>query len=495
MDSQLESCPSIPAITHGNRRYHYTLTGSALTNNTGLSCVGSGAVTINNDISGSGSLSKSGSGKTTLNEANTYTGGTTLSDGILRFYNAGSLGTGDVNISGGVLQGANNITVTNNITMTGGNIYVNVPRTVTLTGILNMNADGVGVYSSSGNRYLQLAGVVNGTATTMTVGRGWLRIMSAATWNYTGKMNLYRSGPGDSNLEISDGRNLPNDLVMARGLNNPKIIALIAGSTSGEYSGDIDTGPEDADGMFDIKADAGETITVSGIISDDGDGTGVDKTGDGTVILTGTSTYDDRTIVDAGTLLINGDNSGAVGTVTVDATTNDVATLGGNGTVGGVTEIYGAHSPGSDSFGLQTFSGNLNYNTNADVNVSPASVIWQLGANSAANRGTDFDGIDVGGDLDFDSGATLELVFDHAGSTVDWSDPFWGGDRQWLIWDVAGTTTGFNELSLTIIDWADAQGDFFDTVYPEQTFTITQSGNGIYLNYDAPPLGTVISIN
>ena len=28
MDSQLKSCPSIPAITNGNRRYHFTKVGA-----------------------------------------------------------------------------------------------------------------------------------------------------------------------------------------------------------------------------------------------------------------------------------------------------------------------------------------------------------------------------------------------------------------------------------------------------------------------------------
>ncbi len=59
------------------------------------------------------------------------------------------------------------------------------------------------------------------------------------------------------------------------------------------------------------------------------------KTGPGTVKLGGNSTYTGATYVDAGTLLVNGTNNSANGTVTVYAG----ATLGGSGTIGGAVTV------------------------------------------------------------------------------------------------------------------------------------------------------------
>jgi len=120
-------------------------------------------------------------------------------------------------------------------------------------------------------------------------------------------------------------------------------------------------------------------------------------------------------------------------------------------------------------------------------------VIWQLGANSA-DRGTDYAAIDVTGDLDFDATTTLELVFTNGASAVDWTDSFWHGSKQWLLWDVAGATTDTNALSLTVSNWEDSNGASFDSVREDSDFSISVSGDDIYLNYNAPPLGTMVSI-
>ena len=56
-------------------------------------------VTVDNDISGTGTLTKAGAGTTTLTGANTYSGTTTISAGTLQVGNGGTsgrLGTGNV---------------------------------------------------------------------------------------------------------------------------------------------------------------------------------------------------------------------------------------------------------------------------------------------------------------------------------------------------------------------------------------------------------------
>ncbi len=78
------------------------------------------------------------------------------------------------------------------------------------------------------------------------------------------------------------------------------------------------------------------TLTIGGVIANDATpGRGVIKAGSGTLELRGANTYTGATTVSAGTLVINGNQSGATGNVSVAAG----ATLGGTGTLGGNTTI------------------------------------------------------------------------------------------------------------------------------------------------------------
>lgn len=93
-------------------------------------------------------------------------------------------------------------------------------------------------------------------------------------------------------------------------------------------------------GTADLTAVAGGTATFSGIIS--GSAGTVTKTGLGTVILSGNSTYGGATTVAAGTLVANGSLSSAVSVAAG-------ATLGGSGSVGalsGAGQIGPGNSPG-----------------------------------------------------------------------------------------------------------------------------------------------------
>jgi len=204
-----------------------------------------------------------------------------------------------------------------------------------------------------------------------------------------------------------------------------------------------------------------------------------EKAGSASLSLTQASTYTGGTLVSGGTLLVN--NTTGSGTGTGMVTVNSVATLGGNGFIGGATTISGTHSPGN-SPGIITHNADLTYN-------SGANVIWELVDNTIGVRGTDFDGIDVNGNLDFAGATTLTLDFTTA-TGVEWNDPFWDssylGTSGWLVYSVtSGTLSNFGNLSLVTEDWVDGTPNNFSTFQAGNFSLFDDGSNNIYLNYTA----------
>ncbi len=116
------------------------------------------------------------------------------------------------------------------------------------------------------------------------------------------------------------------------------------------------------------------------------------KTGAGTMVLTGTNTYSGTTQVNLGTLLINGNNSAATGTVTIASG----AILGGTGSIGGAVNVTGTLAPGASIESLGT--GALNFATGS-------TFAYEL--DSSTLNG---DLLDSTGTLDIAPGAILTLT-------------------------------------------------------------------------------------
>ena len=203
------------------------------------------------------------------------------------------------------------------------------------------------------------------------------------------------------------------------------------------------------------------------------------KTGSGTATLSGNNSYGGTTTVTAGLLIVNGNQSAALGILDISSG----ATLGGSGTIGGATSISGIHSPGN-SAAVQTFANGLTYATGS-------TFVWELFGNTAdpADRGALFDGVDVaGGTLTINSGGVTSLVFNGSGSTVLWSDSFWDSDQTWQVFDNANAPSILGISSITI--GFDSLGSDFAVARAGSSFEWDLQGNDIYLNYAVPEPST-----
>ncbi|WP_033074182.1 autotransporter-associated beta strand repeat-containing protein [Sphingopyxis sp. MWB1] len=139
-------------------------------------------------------------------------------------------------------------------------------------------------------------------------------------------------------------------------------------------------------GAGTLATETGTFLTLSGVISGVG---GVTKVGTGNLVLTGTNSYAGDTIVTAGSLFVNGDQSAATGLVSIASG----ALLGGSGIIGGnVMLADGATlAAGAGNVGTLSVGGNLM--------LSAGSVLdFEFGAANVAG-GSLNDLVNVGGDL------------------------------------------------------------------------------------------------
>lgn len=446
-----------------------------------------------NAITGLGGITQAGSGTTELNTSNSYSGTTTVSSGTLNIQNGNALGntTGGtivasgatLSIQGGITTAAENLTLSGNGVSSGGALQ-NVSGNNTFAGAITLAADAR-INSASGTLTLDVASgnAISGTNTNVTFGgSGDIVVADAIS---TGNGTLTKDGSGK--LTLTGANTYSGATTISGGslqVGNNGTTGSIAGTSS------VSIGS----GSSLIVSRSGSVtqadVLGGGVISGQG---ALVKTGSGTLILTAANSYTGGTTVSEGSLVINGNQSSATGSIIVangatlsgsgtygGATTDTLTvngTLTGTGTITGNTIINGVHSPGN-SPGLQTFNGNLSYSTGSSLN-------WELIANTSTGRGTNFDGINVGGGLTFSGATSMNLLFNGAGSTVNWNDSFWASNRSWLVYDVAGTTTGFGLFSINGTTWLDAFNNSLTSIRSGANFTLDQSGDDVILRFDS----------
>ena len=236
---------------------------------------------VPNAISGGGSVAQIGTGLTLLSGANSYSGGTSLTAGTLQLGSATALGTGAVTINGGSVLDIHGINAA-----AGG---VNLVNGTIINAVGATTLSGTAYNVQSGSVSAILAG---GTAALNMTGSGLVTLAAANTY---GGGTTVSSGT----LQLGDGA-VNNGAVTGNITNNSTLV--FANPNVQQYAGAVS-------------------------------GTGnLRKTAAGILTLSGNSTYNGATNVNAGTLLLTG--SLASPSVTV---ANGAALSGaGNGTTTGL---------------------------------------------------------------------------------------------------------------------------------------------------------------
>ena len=400
-----------------------------------LGATGGNTLSVNGPISGTGNVNfavggSGGAGVTNLNAQSTFSGDVTVNSSA---------------------SGIHRLGIDNALPTTAGVTFGSTAGSIDLNGhaqqiaFLKGSAGGVGGIINS----------VAGTTATLTVS-GTVNGSYAGPIGTTDNANIALEKDGSGSMTLSGANLYSAGTTIAGG-------TLIAGSTSAFGTGAVALGNG---AILDLAS-----LAVTNNLSNHG----------GTLIhadaFTGTQTLD-------GTSSYTGSVGGALQVAAGGVVKGDGAMF-----TGPVNFDAGAiHAPGS-SPGLQSFGGGLGYAAGSHLE-------WELVANTAAlaDRGTLYDAIDVfTGSLSVDPASLLDLVFNSAGSTVDWSDPFWSVQHSWLLIDAstAGSSTGIFSLGSV---GTDSTGAALASVRPNATLTVARNGSNLLVEYGVvavPEPGTI----
>lgn len=184
--------------------------------------------------------------------------------------------------------------------------------------------------------------------------------------------------------------------------------------------------------VFSGSANTAVTGTMSGT------GGSINKTGAGTLTLSGNNSYTGTTTVGSGTLVINGNQALANGNVSVSAK------LTGTGTIGGATTINasGTLAPTAQLSGNKlTIASTVNFASNSIFQWDMNAGASDPGAN-ALNSGTY-------GQLSATGAASGTSVFSIVQGTNGYGGAFWDTNKSWNNIFAAAGLTSLNTLFTT----------------------------------------------
>ena len=293
-------------------------------------------------ISGTGSVTQQGSGTTVLTGNSNYTGGTTISAGTLQLGAGGTTGSivGDVANNGALVFNRADAYTFGGLISGGGAVTQAGAGTTVLTAD-NTYAGGTTISAGTlqlgnGGGTGSVAGPIS-NAGTLVVDRN-NNVVLAGPIRGSGK--LVQQGVGDTFL--TGDNTYSGGTVISAGT-----LRLGAGGTTGSVTGDILNNSR-------LVIERSNEVLMTGLIS----GTGqLVQEGAGQTVLSGNNAYAGPTLVNFGSLYINGDQTAATGQTFVLPT----ATLGGTGIVGGDALVAGTLAPGDTTGapGTLTINGSL----------------------------------------------------------------------------------------------------------------------------------------
>ena len=390
---------TVGSVTNqGNGSWTVTLGGS-----------GAGGFTIIGSIQNNGASTNAvvvdyaGSGTVTFSGSSSFTGGLTLKQG--RISGAGvndTLGAGTATF--GFNSGTSSIAFVSGSSSTGRTQVAPIVLAQGHTGSITIGSLGGNVTYNGG---------VTGTNNLIVEPQSGTMAFSTAGLNYTG--NLTKNGVGTLSLAAANtlsGTTLVNsgtlrldhvsalqNATLDTGTSGSQAVTFNVSGTNTYTLGGLQGSDALAIGDNTISVGGNNASTAfSGSISGSG---GLTKTGTGVLALAGGNLYSGSTTVSAGTLLVNGNQSGALGAVSVAAG----AILGGTGTLGAASAaITGTVAPGlSDALGTLSVAGSaMNFS-------SGGSLLAQLNSNPAVFT-SDLLSLTGAGSLTLGGSSILDLV-------------------------------------------------------------------------------------
>ena len=381
-------------------------------------------------------LTNSGANALVLTASNAYRGGTTIQSGNLSVSNSAALGSGAVNfLTNSTLTALTSVNLTNNISVASGTtLAVNATQNAGLTNQIS------GEVSGAGGLRINTAGATTYLANANNSFGGGVHVQQG-TYVVASVGNAGANSSLGTNGTVKLGNNTTTGILQWLGAaaeTTDKVFDL-AGATGGGTINASGTGLFKITQNLSTSGSGAKTLTLSGSGSGEfsgaignsaGGNTALTKSGAGTWTLSGANNYSGATAVSAGSLIINGNQTGATNVLTVAAG----ASLGGSGTIGGATTISGVLSPGN-SIGTLTVNNDVTWN-------GGQSWVFELGAAglSLGSPGTS-DLLALTGASDFIKGTGVTWTFDFAGTgdlgwykLVDWT----GGSSTFTSLDFSG---------------------------------------------------------
>ena len=331
-------------------------------------------------------------GTLALSGANTFTGGTILNSGILEIENTAALGNsvGTFTINGGTVEAngaytvANPVTIGNNFTFAGAGGHA-----LNFSGLVSLNADASSIVTltlgGTSSDTLEFSNVISGAAGSGLIVNG---TSSSAVLELTGLNTTL--GP----ISLNGGTvELANTAAATAGTNGPLGASGLIFFNGGTLEiGSTNAAALDYSSRFAGLAGQNFNINIAGTLSEtfasaiDSYGGNLNKSGTGTLTLSGINEFSGNTTVTAGTLDLKNAQALQYSTLTTAGITFDSAVT-------------------SDSFEFGGLSGSGNI---ALQNTASTAVALSVGTN---NSNTSYSGaLSAGGSLTKVGTGTLNLT-------------------------------------------------------------------------------------